>query len=287
MTDHSPQKYSRRYFLRLATTGVVGFGVINIGGMTWATQIEPYRLTVTQVTIPLPNLPPAFAGFTIAQISDLHITDGLGPEWMQTVVQNVNALQPDLIAITGDFVTFIGPDTATQLTDILRELNAPAGVVAVLGNHDYWTHAPTVRAAVQRAGILLLDNTHMAIQRNGAALYVLGVDDIWEHKHDLSAALAGVPVDTPTVLLAHEPDYADTTAATGRIGLQLSGHSHGGQVRLPGRGAIVLPPLGEFYDHGLYRINNMHLYVNRGVGMIAPHVRLNCPPEITLLTLTT
>lgn len=287
MTEQpTPPKYSRRNFLRLATAGLIGGGALSGGLAAWSTKIEPTRLTVERVTLPLPNLPPAFEGFTIAQISDLHFAAGAGPDWLATVVARVNALEPDLIAITGDFVSFIAADTAQQLTTILRELAAPAGIFAILGNHDHWTHAPTVRGIVRAAEIHLLDNAHAVLTRDETALYLLGVDDIWENKHDLAAALADVPPNAPTILLAHEPDYADTAALTGRIGLQLSGHSHGGQVRLPGKGALVLPYLGENYDQGLYRVNDMHLYVNRGVGLVAPYVRLNCPPEITLLILT-
>jgi uncharacterized protein len=108
---------------------------------------------------------------------------------------------------------------------------------------------------------------------------------VWEAKNDLVTALDGIPDDAATVLLAHEPDYADTVAIDQRVSLQLSGHSHGGQVRLPFYGALALPWLGEHYDMGLYDIDGLKLYVNRGVGMIAPYVRFNCRPEITEITL--
>ncbi len=286
MHNHeAKERISRRRFLRLTLGGIASMGALGIGASAYATRVEPYRLTITRLTIPLAHLSPLFAGFTIAQISDLHFGSWMTLEWMLNVVDQVNALAPDLIAVTGDFVSALGGDIPDQISRALSALRARDGVVAVLGNHDYWTYAPTVRRAVREAGALLLDNTHLALQRSPAALYIAGVDDIWEAQDDLSKALRGVPDRAATVLLAHEPDYADRSARTGRIGLQLSGHSHGGQVRLPGYGAPILPRLGQKYDMGAYQIGEMALYVNRGIGMTAPHVRLNCPPEITLLTL--
>jgi predicted MPP superfamily phosphohydrolase len=142
-----------------------------------------------------------------------------------------------------------------------------------------------VAQAIQDGGARLLLNGHIALTREDATLYLAGVDDIWERQHDLSAALSGIPTNAPVVLLAHEPDYADEVTLTGKVGLQLSGHSHGGQVRLPLVGALELPWLGEKYDMGLYDVGGMALYVTRGVGMIAPHVRFNCRPEIAQIEL--
>ena len=140
--------------------------------------------------------------------------------------------------------------------------------------------------AVFQAGLTLLPNRHIALSRGDASLYIAGVDDIWVKKQNLDGALAGIPPDSAVVLLAHEPDYADKVAASQRVGLQLSGHTHGGQIRIPGWGAPVLPWLGKKYDAGLFHIDGMALYVNRGLGMIPPYVRINCRPEITHITLT-
>ncbi len=277
---------SRRRFLKTAVGGVLGLGLPAIGASAYVTRIEPYMLDVTRLILPLRGLPPAFAGTTIVQISDWHLGGWMAVERMMAIADVVNTLQPDIIAITGDFVTRIWAYTPGEITRILRSLQANERIVATLGNHDYWTHAPTVRAAIREAGVTLLDNATITLRRDGAALYLVGVDDIWEEHHDLDRALADVPDGAATVLLAHEPDFADEAAATGRIGLQLSGHSHGGQVRLPGKGALILPHLGRKYDSGLYRINGMMLYVNRGLGMVAPYVRFNCPPEVTHITLS-
>ncbi len=280
------QPITRRTFLKTAIGSVAGAGVFGIGASAYVTRIEPTRLAITRVSIPLPNLPPAFDGYTLAQISDWHLGEWMTLERMMGIVAEVNALSPDLIVITGDFVSVISQNTQAEITTILRALQARDGVAATLGNHDHWTHAPTVRQAIRDAGTWLMWNTDAAILRGDQSIHLVGVDDIWENEHDLEEALQYVPEDAATILLAHEPDYADEVAATGRIGLQLSGHSHGGQVRIPGKGALILPYLGQNYDSGLYSVEGMHLYVNRGLGMVAPYVRLNCLPEVTHITLT-
>jgi predicted MPP superfamily phosphohydrolase len=155
-------------------------------------------------------------------------------------------------------------------------------VLACLGNHDHWTDADAVAGALTDAGITVLRN---AAREVADGLWVAAVDDVWERYADLEKALEGVPAGATVVLLAHEPDYADEVAADGRVSLQLSGHSHGGQVRLPFAGPLVLPYLGRKYPAGLYRVGEMWLYVNRGVGLVSPAVRFNCRPEVTVLRL--
>jgi uncharacterized protein len=274
-------RLSRRTFLR----GVLGLSAGVLGGVVYSTKVEPQVLDTTRLTVALPHLPPALAGLTIAQISDLHFGEWMTLERATQIVETVNALNPDVVVVTGDFFSVIHDRALVALDTSFRQLRAPHGVYAILGNHDHWTDAPTVDQAVRATGMTLLRNEHVVIERDGAQLYLAGLDDIWEQQHDLEAALDGIPAESPVILLAHEPDYADTAATDGRVGLQLSGHSHGGQVRLPGQGALQLPYLGQKYDAGKYEIEQMTLYVNRGVGMIAPYVRFGCPPEITFITL--
>jgi predicted MPP superfamily phosphohydrolase len=131
----------------------------------------------------------------------------------------------------------------------------------------------------------VLHNEALTLNINGAGFTLAGVDDVWSGQPDLRAALNQVPPDSPTLLLAHEPDFADISAQDGRVALQLSGHTHGGQVRLPGVGALILPYLGQKYDIGLRQVGQMWVYTSRGVGLIGPPIRLNCPPEITEITL--
>lgn len=283
-----PVQISRRTFLRAALTTVAGVGAAGIGGSAYITKIEPGLIEVTHVTVPLPNLPKSFDGFTMAQVSDWHLGEWMTRDRMLDIARQTNDLQPNVIVFTGDFMSHVLPSTLSDITQSVQAFKASEGIFGTLGNHDYWTDGPAVIQAVESAGnTQLLLNKHVKIEREGAELYIAGVNDIWEKHHDLNQALDGIPDSAAVVLLAHEPDFADEVAAVNRVGLQLSGHSHGGQFRVPGKGAIALPFLGQKYDMGMYHINGMTLYVNRGVGMISPYVRFNCRPEITFFTLHT
>jgi len=279
---------SRRSFLRAALVSTTVLGTGGAGGLLYSSRVEPWALDITRVTLRLPHLPTAFNGYTIAQVSDLHLGEWMTYDRMAWIAERVNALAPDVIAFTGDFVSAQPPGVYAQVTRSLRAFHARDAIFGTFGNHDYWTNPKAARDAIAQAeNVTMLLNDQAVIKRSTDALWFAGVDDIWEQQHDLTRALNGIPANAPLVLLAHEPDYADEVAADGRVGLQLSGHSHGGQVRIPGRGAIALPTLGQKYDAGLYSIGGMSLYTNRGVGMVAPYVRFNCPPEVTLFTLQT
>jgi hypothetical protein len=280
MTEGITRRQLFKAFLRASAASAV----VGAGGVFYVTEVEPGWHTVERVRIPLPNLPPAFEGYRLVQLSDIHVMGKESVRIVEEAIRTALGLQPDMIVITGDYVT--GGVNGDALRAVLRPLHAPDGVWAVMGNHDHWSGVAAVRAAVSDVGIGELRNTHTRIQREGASLWLAGVDDIWENKHDLDAALAGIPEGAATILLAHEPDYADSVYPTGRVGLQLSGHSHGGQVRLPFIGAPILPYLGEKYPIGKRKLGDMWLYTNRGVGSIAPIVRFNCRPEVTLITLT-
>jgi len=278
-------KLSRRRFLRLAAAAGVQFVALGGGGLAYAWRIEPNWLEVERVEIPIAGLPAGLEGLRIAQISDLHAGADLPPERLEAALQTIAGLEPDLLVMTGDWVTYDAADALPAAQAVAR-LTPPLGTYSILGNHDHWTHAEVVADAVQSAGITLLRNSHVPIPAGGETLWLAGVDDIWERRHDLEAALAGVPAGEPVILLAHEPDYADTVAADGRVALQLSGHSHGGQIHLPIFGSPVVPYLGSKYVSGLYQLEKeMWLYTNRGLGTVQPAVRFNCRPEITLIRL--
>ncbi len=277
---------NRREFLKLilGSTGLAG--LTGVGITAYGTRVEPFSVGVTRLDIAVRGLPRGFDGFRIAQISDLHIGDWCEPAHLTRIAAQVSALDADVIAVTGDFVDDASYSRYLEaLTVCLGRLHARDGVFGVLGNHDHWADAAAVRAAVDASPVRLLNNAHVVLRRGSDRLVIAGVDDIWEMRHDLAAALEGVEAEACVILLAHEPDYADEVATETRIGLQLSGHSHGGQVRVPLHGALILPTWGRRYDMGRYDIGGLTLFVTRGVGMIAPYVRLNCPPEIALLTL--
>jgi predicted MPP superfamily phosphohydrolase len=274
---------SRRTFLKVGLRGTAAMSLVALGGTLYSTRIETLAVEVTRVNVQMRNLPPSLSGVKVAQISDIHFGHWMNQDHALSIAAKVNELNADFVAVTGDFVSHIDPHTPDDISEWLQAFNAP--VFSVLGNHDHWTDADAVTEAVQSGGATMLRNANTTFERDGAVLHIAGVDDIWENQQDLDASLDGIPQDAPVLLLAHEPDYADTVNEDGRVSLQLSGHSHGGQIRLPVIGAPRLPWLGEKYSIGRYDLDNMTVYTNRGVGMIAPYVRFGCPPEITLITL--
>lgn len=276
---------SRRKLMQRGALGIGGLLVTGSGVGGYAHYIEPSWLDLVHVSLKLPRLDAAFAGYRIAQISDIHMDPWMTSERLQDVVRMVNAQQPDLIAVTCDFVTYDAAHYAPALTVVLRELRARDGVVAVLGNHDHWTDALSIHGVINDSGMHDLTNAVHTIIRGNALLHIAGVDDIWAGTPQLDAVISQIPAIGAAVLLAHEPDFADVSAATGRFDLQLSGHSHGGQVRMPLFGPIHSVRYGKKYVAGAYRVRDMIQYTNRGVGMLSPHVRFSCRPEITVLTL--
>lgn len=240
------------------------------------------HLPIERVSIVIPSLPLAFDGYRIALLTDLHFDAPGHRRLVSHAVELTLGLAPDLIVLTGDYVSHWS--AVPGLADHLRPLRSPDGVWATLGNHDHWSGPARIRQALSEAGISELQNASVPIRRNEQSIWLAGVDDVWVERHDLARALAGTPDGAVTILLAHEPDYADEVALTGRVALQLSGHSHGGQVQLPGITPYSLPHLGQKYPAGLYRIHGMWLYTSRGVGCgLLPRIRSR--PEVTEITL--
>ena len=283
MTEENPrQVITRRSFLKL--TGTITFAAL--GALTTYSLLgnEADSPVVERVQIPIPNLPAALEGFRIAQISDIHLYPFTTIELVDLAVQMANRLEPDLTVLTGDYV-WHHTEPIFDLVPSLAQLNAKHGVYAILGNHDLWTDVKVITHAIEQEGLPLLVNQGVSISVGKSTLYLAGLDDGWSGKPDLAEAMANHPGDAITVLLMHEPDLAPRYAPDKRIHLQLSGHSHGGQVRLPFYGALILPYLSWKYPMGLYNIDGMWLYTNRGLGTTNVPVRVNCAPEITELTL--
>lgn len=279
--QHVARRLSRRRFLGWALAGL-GAGVAACaGGPAYCFLVEPAWLALERVVVALRGLLPSLEGFRIALLADLHRGPQVGQEQVARAVDLAQRQGADMVLLAGDFVSQ-SASYAPSCAEELARLQAPAGVYACLGNHDYWTDSEAVTRALQRVGVRVLCNEAVPV---AGGLWVAAVDDVWEGHADLPAALEGVAAGATVVLLAHEPDFADEVASHGRVALQLSGHSHGGQVRLPLLGPPVLPYLARRYPAGLYRVGDMQLYVTRGVGLVAPPVRLNCRPEVTLLTL--
>ncbi len=281
----SRRRLSRRDALRLLGLGALALALPGRVGWWYLTRGAPQWLRIPTYRVALPGLHPHLRGLRVVQLSDLHADGVFGTAqrlawWNRTA----RSLRPDLIVLTGDFITH-HPRWAADLRAGLQGLQAPLGVFAVLGNHDYWVSAPAVMDALASQGIRVLRNQVVLVRRGAGALALAGLDDVMENHHDLARVVAALPPQGPALLLAHEPDIADQVAATGRFAWQLSGHSHGGQVCLPGIGPIVLPPYGQRYPRGWYRVGPMLLYTNRGLGMVPPRVRFGCPPEMAVFVL--
>jgi predicted MPP superfamily phosphohydrolase len=280
-------RLSRRAFLRSALAAGLA-AATGTCGVAYTLALEPAWLAIERVRIRIPGLPPALDGLRVAQLSDLHWGPYTGQKEVQAAVNAAGSLAHHLVVLTGDFVLG-SAEYAGPCTHELTALSAPLGVYAVPGNHDYWTDIREVADRLDAAGIPLLCNASLRLEVSGTPLWLTGVDDVWERHDDLETALSGVPRDEPVLLLVHEPDFAEVSARSSHlILLQLSGHSHGGQVNIPFLGPPMLPHLAEIYPAGLQKVpgSKLQVYTNRGIGVIAPPIRLNCRPEVTLLTLT-
>jgi predicted MPP superfamily phosphohydrolase len=240
---------------------------------------------ITELPLEIPGLSDEFNGYRIVQITDLHLGHWLSPERLDGVVELVNRQEPDLVVMTGDYVSYVLKGITKSMISAFSNLLPKEATLAVQGNHDHWMGVENIRAIFNASGVIELANDVYTIQRGNAKLHIAGVDDITVGANDLEAVLAKLPEDEPAILLAHEPDYADISAQTGRFALQLSGHSHGGQIVLPKIGALLRGPGFFKYPNGLYQVGEMVQYTNRGVGTHVFRVRYNCPPEITVIKL--
>ena len=276
---------TRRNFLWLAAGSTAGMAF-------YAGEISRHELEVLYRSITLARLPDPFAGFKIVQISDFHFQEYTEAAFLEAVVRQVNDATPDLVVLTGDFVSSeplprrFSARMGYHCAEILSRIQCPLRY-AILGNHDVRVSAHAVTDALQTHGIPVLTNTSVALERDGRRLWLAGTQDALEARPNLTAALptGRNPDQEPLILLAHEPDFADH--AVGRqIDLLLSGHTHGGQIRLPLLPPLVLPEMGTKYVEGLFHLRDgMQLYVNRGVGTVGLPFRFRCPPEISVLTL--
>jgi uncharacterized protein len=269
-------------FVKLIQVFLIGCAVIFVTSV-YAHKLEPVWLDVNRIDISLPQLDRAFNGYRIIQISDLHAGDGTDRAYLEKVVEAVNAEQPDLVVITGDHITRI-PKQHLELLDTLTKLRPHDRTISILGNHDVFNDTELVRQAIRTNGITLLENNVYTLKRNNATLHIAGVGDVFAKQDKLDQVLAQLPATGAAIMLAHEPDFADQTAATGRFGLQLSGHSHGGQIRIPFVAGYV-PILAEKYPIGRYQVGQMVQYTNRGIGLVKLYGRFNCRPEISVFNL--
>jgi uncharacterized protein len=265
-----------------------GIGCLTLAVGLWAFWLEPANLSVVEERL---GLSWSARPLRVAILTDLHVGSPFnGMAKLRATVDTTNAAKPDLVCILGDLVIqgvlggrFVPPE---EIAAELRRLNAPAGVVAVLGNHDGWLDHDRVRDALVRNGIRMVEDTAARLDTSSGPVWVAGVSDLWTGRHDLAAALAAVKSDRePVLLLTHNPDIFPMVPA--RVTLTLAGHTHGGQVRLPFIGRPIVPSrFGQRYAAGHVVEEGRHLFVATGVGTSIVPVRFRVPPAITILTLT-
>jgi len=281
---------TRRSFLRRAKFLAAAI-TVGAGSGVMSTALE--APVIEYVDIRLQRLSYAFDGFRIVQLSDLHYDPLIDGPIIRYAVAKANELNPDLVVLTGDYITQHRlyrqgqwADLAEPCGRLLQGLRSRLGTFAVLGNHDLITDPNVVTAALEGNGVRVLRNLSVPFERGRARLWLAGVDDVLEKGNNLDETLKNIPNPEPIIVLVHEPDYADVVSRS-QADLQLSGHSHGGQIRLPFVGVPYLPLLARKYPWGIHKVRSMFVYTNRGLGTIAVPLRLNCPPEITVITLKT
>jgi uncharacterized protein len=292
MTVSGPRatpRFTRRRFLAGSAWAAGGLAL-------YSGEVARHWVEISRNDVFLPGLSPAFDGFRIAQLSDLHLDEFSEPYFIRDVVSRVNGLNPDAVFLTGDFVTSgfaprkVGLNAAWDCAKLLDGL-ACRQRYAIFGNHDVTIGEKAVSEALTAHAITVLKNSFLPIERAGGRIWLAGVDDPVQGNPNLDAALPAsirnIPQE-PIILLAHAPDYADEVLARPEgqaVALMLSGHTHGGQICLPWIGPVALPQLGRKYVEGWFRFGRMQLYVNRGIGAVGLPFRLNCPPEISVFTL--
>jgi len=251
------------------------------------TAVEPFWVEVAEYTISDPDIPESFDGVTIALIADVHHGPFFSQERLARFVERVNSLEPDLVALAGDYVhrspIYIEPAFAE-----LAKLRAPLGVFGVLGNHDHWEGANLTREQMQQAGITLLDNRAQWIDLGDERIRIGGIGDFISDTQDLGPTVTAVAATDFTVLLSHNPDYVEeiATAAAEKVDLVLCGHTHGGQVTLFGQWAPLVPSqYGQRYRTGLVGVRGMTTIISNGVGTITPPLRFFARPQLVLIRL--
>jgi hypothetical protein len=256
--------------------------------LAWAVLVEPGRVVTRETRVPIARWPDGLEPLRIAAIADVHAgAPHMTLHALGEIVARANAARPDLVVLLGDYVIhgvmggrFVEPEPIAQ---VLGGLRAPLGVFAVTGNHDWWFDGPRVTAALEAAGIRVLDDAATPLPARGPRLWLAGVGDLWTRPADVRRALAEVPADAPVLVITHNPDLFPDVPA--RVLLTLAGHTHGGQVDLPLLGRLIVPSrYGARYAIGHIREDGRDLFVTPGLGTSILPVRFRVPPEISLLT---
>lgn len=270
---------NRRAFITGMVGATMATPIVGTALYAYGTHLEVHDLETTRVPLTLGLNTP----LRVVALGDIHFSPWREDSaYLKSVAVQINSLHPDLIIYTGDFVTNCAGRLG-DLSTLLGKSTARLGSFAVMGNHDIWTGADEISTALKKGGIRVLRNESVAIPGEDH-VYLTGLESFWGGNPNLRSAYA-TPKNSRHILAVHEPDTF-VGLSDSRFKLQISGHTHGGQVRLPLFGALHLPPMGKTYQQGLFAQRGRYLYVNRGVGTLQPHIRVNCRPEITLFELT-
>ena len=251
-------------------------------------KFSPENIDLVEINVELDNLGWDFHNYRILNLTDIHLGQWINPEYLEDLIDYVNTLNYDLATLTGDYFSYIISGYEGALEKSLSKLSAPDGKFGVLGNHDHWMGADKVRRIFKNSGVVDLSNDVCLLSKGGDELNLAGVDSCTVGEDDLDEVLGKLKKDIPSILLAHEPDFAVKSSKTHAFNLQISGHSHGGQFIVP---MIETTPFrgpnSTKYPVGLYKIKDMIQYTSKGLGTNVFRVRINCKPEITILTLKT
>jgi uncharacterized protein len=279
------ESISRRRVLKTLFLGTAGMAV-------YAGEIERHWIDIVHRDIRIAGLPHEFDGMTIAQLSDIHLDEYTEPFLLREAVDHINRMQPDMVLLTGDYVSAevlskkMTMGAAWHCANMLGQIRCPQKF-AILGNHDIIAGGNEIAEAIASHGIPVLRNGFLPIERGGSRIWLAGLDDPVLGKPDPDQAMPRAICNQtrePIILMCHAPDFIDPLLhhpASRSVALVLSGHTHGGQVRLPFVGALHLPPGGRKYVEGWFEMGNVQLYVNRGIGAVGVPFRFNCRPEIT------
>lgn len=253
-----------------------------------STKFKPELFDLVNVNVKINDLPFTFHNYRIINLTDIHLGQWISPEYLNGVTDYVNSLNPDMITLTGDYVSYILEGYEDDLLDSFKKLKAKDGKFAVLGNHDHWADADEIREILKQSDIVDLSNDVYTLEKKGEKLNISGVDSLTVGADDFDKVLEKLPNDGASILLVHEPDFAEISSKTNRFDLQMSGHSHGGQLVIPG---VKTTPFrcsySIKYPVGAYKVKNMIQYTSKGLGTNSFWLRINCKPEITQFYLKT
>ena len=251
-------------------------------------KFKEENIDLVEVDIELDNLGWNFNNYRILNLTDIHLGQWINPEYLDELVDYVNTLNIDLITLTGDYFSYVIDEYLDSLENSFKKLKAPDGKFGILGNHDHWMSASKIRAIFKASDIVDLSNDVYTFEKDGEFLNLAGVDSCTVCADNLDEVLSKLRENTPSILLAHEPDFAKESSQTNKIDLQISGHSHGGQLIIPKVETTPFRgPNSTKYPVGLYKVGNMVQYTSKGLGTNSFRIRINCKPEITIITLKT